>query len=182
MSLTFRLTEDDSVPALIALGATLVFNRGGERREIAIEDHYLAYRRTTLRSGEFLERVRIPLPRPDQTFVTYKVSKRFDQDISAVCAAFRLTRGPDGTVTDFRAGYGGMAAIPFRARGVEAAVVGRPWGLDAVTAAMAAAQAEMSPIDDMRASAAYRRTVARNLLLRFHHETRGHVARVASHG
>jgi xanthine dehydrogenase small subunit len=172
----------DGMPALIALGATLVFNRGGERREIAIEDHYLAYRRTTLRSGEFLERVRIPLPRPDQTFVTYKVSKRFDQDISAVCAAFRLTRGPDGTVTDFRAGYGGMAAIPFRARGVEAAVVGRPWGLDAVTAAMAAAQAEMSPIDDMRASAAYRRTVARNLLLRFHHETRGHVARVASHG
>jgi xanthine dehydrogenase small subunit len=166
----------DGMPALIALGATVVLNRGGVRREMPIEDYFIAYRKTALQPSEFLEKIVVPLPRSGQRFAAYKVSKRPDQDISAVCACFRLTLDDAGVATDFRCGYGGMAAIPARGREVEAAVVGRPWTIETAVAAMAAGDRAFSPIDDMRASAAYRRTVARNLLMRFYEETRNGVA------
>ncbi|MGQ9371649.1 xanthine dehydrogenase small subunit [Azospirillum sp. A39] len=163
----------DSMPALLALGTELVLNRDGERRTVPLDAFYLGYRRSALRPGEFVERVRIPRLRPDQRFAVWKVSKRRDQDISAVCGAFCLTLDADGTATAFRAGYGGMAATPARAAAAEAAVVGQPWTAGTVDRAMAALAQDFSPIGDARASAAYRAAVARNLLQRFHRFTVG---------
>ncbi len=155
----------DMPPALIALDATLVLRGGAGARRLPAEAFFLGYRRTALAPGEFLERIEIPLPAPGAMFATYKVSKRFEQDISAVCGAYRLTLA-EGRVRDIRIAYGGMAAIPKRATATEQSLLGRPWDRASVAAAMAALDAELSPIDDMRASAAYRRLVARNLLLR----------------
>ncbi len=157
----------DTPPALIALDATLLLTGAAGSRRIAAEAFFLGYRRTALAPGEVLERIDIPLPRPGERFATYKVSKRFEQDISAVCAAFRLTLAGD-QVADIRIAYGGMAATPKRAVAAEQMLVGRPWQRAAIAAAMAALEGEMAPISDMRASAAYRLLVARNLLLRFH--------------
>jgi xanthine dehydrogenase small subunit len=114
----------------------------------------------------------MPIPAPATTFAAYKVSKRFDQDISAVCGAFALTRDGDH-VSDIRLGYGGMAAIPKRAAAAEAALRGKPWTLDNVRRAMDAMDEDFQPLSDCRGSAAYRALSARNLLLRFYYESTG---------
>jgi xanthine dehydrogenase small subunit len=162
----------DSMPPLIALGARLVLRRGDARRELALEDLYLAYQKTALQPGEFVERVRIPLPRPGLRFAAYKVSKRFDQDISAVCAAFALELEHD-TIAAARVAFGGMAATPKRALACEAALAGQPWNAETRDRAAAALANDYTPLTDMRASAAYRLTVARNLVRKFHLETSG---------
>lgn len=176
----------DSMPPLIALGTTIVLNRGGVRREVVLEDFYLGYRQKDLKPGEFVERIRIPLGPADRLVGVYKVSKRPDQDISAVCAGFAM-RLVDGKATGFRAGYGGMAAVPARARACEAAIEGRPWTVDTVTAGMAALASDFTPLTDMRASADYRAMVARNLLMKFYLESTGQdyglaAAKGESHG
>ncbi len=155
----------DMPPALIAVGATLVLRRGTGRRNVPIEDFFTGYRRTVLAAGEFIERIDIPVAAPGQSFHCYKTAKRFDQDISAVCAAFRTTI-LDGTVRDIRMGFGGVAATPARARNAEAALLGKPWTEATVRSAMAALEADFTPISDMRASAGYRRTIAANLLFK----------------
>ncbi len=160
----------DMLPSLIALDAALVLRGIAGERTIAAADFFRGYRQTALADGEFLARIEIPLPAAGEIFATYKVSKRMDQDISAVCGAFRL-RLQGGRVDDIRIAYGGMAAVPKRALAAEQALDGRLWNMAGVTAAMAALDGELSPIGDMRASAAYRRLVARNLLLRFLLET-----------
>ncbi len=161
----------DSMPALIALGATVVLRRAERVREMPLEDLYLDYQVSALEPGELLERVRVPLPAagpPErELFATWKVSKRFDQDISAVCGAWRVRLDGDA-VESARVAYGGMAATPRRALACERALEGARWSEGTVHAAMDALDADFSPIDDMRASAGYRRTVARNLLLRFY--------------
>jgi len=162
----------DSMPCLIALGAALVLRRGGATRELPLEDFYLDYRKTALAEGEFVERVRLPLPVPGRQFRAYKISKRFDQDISAVLAAFCIES--DGKrISSARIAFGGMAAVPKRATACERALTGKEWTLAAVEAGRAALAAEFSPITDMRASADYRRLVAGNLLQRFFLETTG---------
>ena len=123
-----------------------------------------------LQPSEFIERIDLPLPRPDAVLRCYKVAKRFDQDISAVCGAFRL-RLRDGMVRDIRIGFGGMAATPARAHAVEQALTGRPWTEATVRMAQAVMDNAFSPLSDLRASAGYRRTVARNLLLKCFLET-----------
>jgi xanthine dehydrogenase small subunit len=162
----------DTPPALLALDATVVLRRGAERRELPLDAFFVGYRETALRPGELLERIRIPKGAPGRLFRAYKVSKRFDQDISAVCGAFSLALD-GGRVRDVRLAYGGMAAIPTRARAAEAALVGRPWTEATVEAAVAALDAELVPLTDMRASAAYRGLVAGNLLRKLHLETTG---------
>jgi xanthine dehydrogenase small subunit len=162
----------DLAPALIALGATLVVRRSGGVRVVAVEDFFLEYGRQDLRDGELLEAVRVPKPAADQIFACYKISKRFEQDISAVMAAFRIT-GDRHRVTESRLAFGGMAGTPARARGAEAALTGRPFDEAAVAAAMAALDEDFAPITDMRASADYRRAIARNLILKFYLETVG---------
>ena len=160
----------DATPVLIALDATLLLRRDGGQRALKLEDFFLGYRRTALEPGEFIERIDVPLPQPDWEFRCYKVAKRFDQDISAVCAAFRLQIA-DGRVRDIRIGLGGMAATPARARNTEQTLIGQRWTETALRTAMHTLDAEFAPISDMRASAAYRGMVARNLLYKFFLET-----------
>jgi xanthine dehydrogenase small subunit len=160
----------DSMPALIALGAELVLREGTARRTMPLEEFYLDYRKTALGAGEFVELIRVPLPRPGQQFRCYKISKRFDQDISAVLGAF-CVRLDAGKVGEVRVAYGGMAAIPKRAIECERALRGRPWTEATIARGREALAQELAPISDMRASAAYRLLVAQNLLTKFHAET-----------
>src|SRR6185503_6905106 len=138
----------DMPPALIALGAMLTLRRGSERRTIALEDFFIDYGRQDLAPGEFVESVRIPRPSPDMLVRIVKLSKRFDSDISGVCGAFAL-RIEDGVVREARIAFGGMAAIPARAPGCEAALTGKPWNEETVEAAARALAEDYNPIDDL---------------------------------
>jgi xanthine dehydrogenase small subunit len=143
------------------------------RREIALEAFFLDYGRQDLRPGEFVEAVRLPLPTAGDRFHCYKLTKRFDQDISSVCGAFYLHVDDGGTVDAVRFAYGGMAGIPKRAPAAEAAVLGRRWDEAAVRGAMTALDGDFTPISDHRASSAYRTLSARNLLYKFYLESTG---------
>ena len=160
----------DMPPALIAAGATLVLNRGGERHQMPLEAFFLDYGRQDRRLGEFVEAVIVPTPRPGLVFKVFKLSKRFDQDISGVCGAFAMT-SDGGVVTSARIAFGGMAGTPRRASGCEAALVGQPWSEATIEAAMAALDADYTPMSDMRASATYRSLAARNMLRKVFLET-----------
>ena len=160
----------DGPPALIALGATLHLRRGDARREIPLEEFFLDYRKQDRLPGEFVEAVTIPASAP--ALRCYKVSKRFDQDISAVCGCFNVTV-QDGRVTAARIAFGGMAGIPKRAAAVEAALVGQDWSLAAITRAATAFSRDFQPLNDMRASADYRLILAQNLLIRYFHDLAG---------
>jgi xanthine dehydrogenase small subunit len=162
----------DLPPALIALGATLHLRRGTERRALPLEDFFLDYGRQDRRPGEFVERVVVPRPARGTEFRAWKISKRFDQDISGVCGCFAI-RVESGRVAAARIAYGGMAAVPRRARGAESALMGRPWTRATVDAAMAALARDLTPISDWRASRDYRMQVAKNLLLKCWLETEG---------
>ena len=164
----------DSMPILLALGATLRLRRGEARRELALEDFYRGYQKTALEPGEFLETIRVPRPVKGAQLRAYKLSKRFDQDISALFACFHLQcdgEGTDARITSIRIGCGGMAAIPKRALHCERALAGRRWDDGAVAAGQAALDDDFTPLSDLRASAAYRRAALKNLLRRFHIET-----------
>ncbi|SDY36977.1 xanthine dehydrogenase small subunit [Citreimonas salinaria] len=165
----------DNPPALIALGASLHLRHGDTRRDLPIEDFFLDYGKQDRAPGEFVEAVTIPA-QPDRLRV-YKLSKRFDQDISAVCGAFRITLEND-VVTDARIAFGGMAGIPKRAAHVEAAITGRPWDEATLAAADEAWAHDFQPMSDMRASAAYRLATARNMLRRAWLEDQGVAANV----
>ncbi|MGH6898972.1 MAG: xanthine dehydrogenase small subunit [Geminicoccaceae bacterium] len=160
----------DSMPALIALGAELVLHRGSARRMLPLEDFYLDYRKTALAVGEFVEGIRVPLPQAGQQFRCYKISKRFDQDISALLGAFHVELD-QGRVAQIRIAYGGMAAIPKRARACEQALLGQPWTEATVARGREALAHEFAPLSDMRAGAAYRLLAAQNLLTKFLMET-----------
>jgi xanthine dehydrogenase small subunit len=162
----------DGPPPLIALGASLVLLGPDGQREVPLETFFRDYRETDRRPGEIVARVRVPLPGAGSEFAVYKVSKRLDQDISAVCAAFAV-RLQNGLVAKARLAFGGMAAIPKRARQAESAIIGRPWTAPTIEAAVTALARDFTPLDDMRASARYRTLTARNLLRRFHLETTG---------
>jgi xanthine dehydrogenase small subunit len=162
----------DSMPGLIALGATLVLRKGGRRRELPIDEFFIDYRKTALQTGEYLSAVRLPKPRAGRHFHTYKVSKRFDQDISAVCGAYCVTI-ERGRVAEARVAYGGMAATPKRAVACEGVLEGGEWSEAAVERAMLALERDYAPMSDMRASAGYRMAVAKNLLRRMYLETAG---------
>ncbi len=162
----------DSMPALISLGASVVLRCGDSTRELPLDSFYHGYQRNDLKQGEFVEATRIPLAQTGQRFRCYKISKRFDQDISAVCAAFSL-RLKQGKVEAIRICYGGMAAIPQRAELCEQALLGKPWEPGVIEKARLALAKDFTPLTDMRASAAYRARVAANLLMRFYHEVNG---------
>ena len=165
----------DSPPPLIVLGANLIMRAGDNRREIALEDFFLDYGRQDLRAGEFVEAIRVPKPAPGRILKAYKISKRFDQDISALLGAFCLDVA-DGTVREARIAFGGMAATPRRAPACEAALIGSPWNEQTVERAAAALAQDFSPISDLRASAHYRMQVAQNLLRKAYWETASQVA------
>jgi len=156
---------------LMALDARLVLRRGDQTRRMPLEEFYTGYMTNHLTPGEFLEAVEVPLENEAQLRV-YKISKRFDCDISAVCAALAIELDESGAVRTARFAFGGMAATVKRAAGAEAALVGREWSEAAVASAQAALALDYTPLTDMRASAAYRLQVAQNLLRRFWLETR----------
>jgi xanthine dehydrogenase small subunit len=160
----------DAPPALIALGATLHLRMGDTRREMALEDFFLDYGKQDRLPGEFVEAVSFSNHAP--ALRCYKLSKRFDQDISAVCGGFNISV-ESGTVTSARIAFGGMAGTPKRSAGAEAALLGKPWTLDTVTAARDALQSDFAPLSDMRASAQYRSLTAGNMLIRYFHDLAG---------
>ena len=161
----------DSMPWLIALGAQIVLRGAAGERVLALEDFYLDYMKKDLQPTEFVQAVRVPLPRDGVQFRTYKLAKRFDQDISAVCAAFAF-RLLDGVVAEPRIAFGGMAATPKRAARTEALLSGRVWDEAAMREAMAMLAVDYAPLTDMRASSEYRLKAAQNLLRRYWLETR----------
>ena len=154
----------DNPPALIALGATLHLRKGDMSRSLPIEDFFIEYGKQDRAPGELVTGV--TLPRTSARLQVYKLSKRFDQDISAVCGAFNI-EVIDGTVQSARIAFGGMAGIPKRASAVETALTGKTWSEDTVKDAMAQMAEDFVPLSDMRASADYRLRAAENMLLRY---------------
>jgi xanthine dehydrogenase small subunit len=161
----------DSMPWLIALGSSVVLRSAAGERLMALEDFYLDYQKKDLRPGEFVQSIGVPLPRANRILRTYKLAKRFDQDISAVCAAFSF-KFDGATIVSARIAYGGMAAIPKRAARTEALLAGREWSEAALMEAMAMLPNDYAPLSDMRASSNYRMQTAQNLLRRYWFETR----------
>jgi xanthine dehydrogenase small subunit len=173
----------DSAPVLIALGASVVLRRAGEagdgeplRRELALQALYRDYRVQDRAPGEWIERVRVPRRRPGQHVLAHKLSKRNEQDISAVSMGLSLSV-VDGRLADLRLAFGGMAGIVRRAGAAEAALAGQPAGIEPFARAGAVLGADFQPLDDMRASSAYRLAGAAGLLRRAGHQLFGDGAR-----
>jgi xanthine dehydrogenase small subunit len=166
----------DSPPPLIALGATVTQRSKDDRRTLPLEDFFIAYGKQDRKPGEFVESIFVPaLPAGDR-FAAYKVSKRRDEDISALLGAFRISLDTENRVTAARIAFGGMAATPKRASAVEAALVGQPWSEETIHAAQPAFETDYQPLTDWRATSAYRMLAAKNLLLRFFLESTGEAA------
>ncbi len=162
----------DSAPILMALDATLVLRTGDAVRRVALADFYTGYMRNVLAPGEFVQAIEVPFAQARSDVRAYKVSKRFDCDISAVCAGLAIERDDADVVVAARLAFGGMAATVARAHRAEAALVGARWDEQALVAAQQALARDFTPLTDLRASAAYRTDVAKNLLRRFWLETR----------
>nr|WP_059391486.1 xanthine dehydrogenase small subunit [Pseudomonas toyotomiensis] len=156
----------DAPPLLIALGAQIALRQGNTRRILPLQDYFLDYKVTARQEAEFIEKIIVPRKQANQAFRAYKVSKRLDDDISAVCAAFNLTI-VDGVVRDARIAFGGMAAIPKRASACEAALVGSAWYPGVIERACNALGEDFTPLSDFRASKEYRLLTAQNLLRKF---------------
>lgn len=156
----------DGAPSLLALNASLILSGPEGDREVQLDDYFISYRKSALKVGEVIKTIKIPLPSVDLQFRVYKISKRYDQDISTVCGAFALTV-QDGNITNARIAFGGMAATPVRVQKAEQALIGKALKDGAIAAAQNAIKSELNPMDDMRGSSAYRTAVAVNLLDRF---------------
>ncbi|MBK9573751.1 MAG: xanthine dehydrogenase small subunit [Rhodoferax sp.] len=165
----------DSMPLLIALGANVVLMSQHGHREMALEQLYTGYRQNVMAPDEVLAWIKVPRPVAGEFSRVYKISKRFEDDISAVCLGLNL-HIKDGKVRQASIGVGGVAATPVRALRTQAALRGQPWSQATVRRAMATLRSEFAPISDMRASAAYRIEVLGNLLQRFWLESQGAVA------
>ncbi len=157
----------DMPPALIVLGATMTLHKNGIERTILVEDYFVDYKKTVLKSSEFIKSVQIPKPVSGQTLKLYKISKRIDDDISAVLAAFFIEENAEQQVqkiTNIRMAFGGMAAIPKRALATEAVLQGNRLTKELIAQAKAALATDFQPLSDVRASSKYRMTVAQNLI------------------
>lgn len=156
----------DCPPALIVLDATLVLRCGSDQRRIPLEDFFIDYGVQDRKPGEFVEAIEVPLQDTSNRFRCYKLSKRFDQDISAVCGCFDI-QVENNMVTNARIAYGGMAATPKRASTVEATLVGQAWSMETCEAALPMFREDFNPLTDMRASSDYRMRSAQNLLIKY---------------
>lgn len=165
----------DSAPVLMALDAQLVVRKGARIRRVPLAEFYLGYMKNQLQAGEFVQAMAVPLAAMQRQVRAYKISKRFDCDISALCAGLAIELDGD-KVKQVRLAFGGMASTVKRAAAAEAALTGQAWTQESVQLAQAALAQDFKPLSDMRASAAYRMQVAQNLLLRFWLETRPHDA------
>ncbi|MGJ7580817.1 xanthine dehydrogenase small subunit [Variovorax sp. RHLX14] len=161
----------DGPPVLMALDAQIELRKGARVRRMPLDDFYTGYMANRLEEGEFVQGLAVPLTAFGRQVRAYKISKRFDSDISALCGGFSIALD-SGTVTEVRLAFGGTAATVQRAARAEAALVGQPWTQASVNAARLALADDFKPLSDMRASAAYRLQVAQNLLQRLWLETR----------
>ncbi|MEM1039762.1 MAG: xanthine dehydrogenase small subunit [Pseudomonadota bacterium] len=162
----------DGAPALLALDATLGLAGPDGKRSMRLHDYFLDYRKTALLPDEVIVSVTVPKVKSSDLFRVYKVSKRYDQDISTVCGAFHLAMDQD-TITEAHIAFGGMAAVPVRLPEAERALIGKALDAKAVAAARSAIAGTLTPMSDMRGSAAYRAKVAGNLLQRLAAERAG---------
>ncbi|BEP60609.1 xanthine dehydrogenase small subunit [Variovorax sp. V213] len=163
----------DSPPVLMSLDAEIELRRGNTVRRMPLPDFYIDYMKNQLQPGEFVQGLAVPLAAMQRQVRAYKISKRFDCDISALCAGFAIELEPGSdTVKAVRLAFGGMAAIVKRAANAEAALVGKAWTQASVNAARQALAQDFQPLSDMRASAGYRLQVAQNLIQRLWLETR----------
>ena len=162
----------DSMPLLIALGANVVLMSTRGHRELPLEQLYTGYRQNVMAPDELLAWIKVPKAVPKEFSRVYKVSKRFDDDISALCLAVALHL-EGGQIVQASIGVGGVAATPVRAGQTEALLTGKPWTESTVQQAMRVLRLEFSPISDLRASSAYRVEVLGNLLQRFWLESQG---------
>lgn len=162
----------DSMPLLIALGASVVLSSIQGERTLPLEALYTGYRTNVMTPTEVITRISVPRPQAHEFSRIYKISKRFEDDISAVCMAMCLHL-QDGIVQQASIGVGGVAATPVRAVQTEATLAGQSWNLSTLTGAIETLRQEFTPISDMRASASYRTQVLGNLLKRFWLETQG---------
>jgi xanthine dehydrogenase small subunit len=161
----------DAPPPLIALGASVTLRCGEDNRTVLLENFFLEYGTQDRAPSEFVTHITVPKANLD-TLKVYKLSKRFDQDISAVCGAFNITV-TDEKVTAACIAFGGMAGTPKRAKTVEVALIGQPWTQDTIDAALPAFEDDYQPMTDMRASAQYRQTAAQNMLKRVFAQSQG---------
>ncbi len=164
----------DAPPVLMSLGAQVELRKGARLRTMPLRDFYVDYMVNRMEPGEFVQALTVPAPRPPQPgwqVRAYKLSKRFDCDISALSAGLAIALDGD-TVKAARLCFGGMAATVRHAERAEAAIVGKAWTQATVQTAMEAMVEDFKPLTDMRASAEYRLQAARNLLQRFWLETR----------
>ncbi|MGI9350729.1 MAG: xanthine dehydrogenase small subunit, partial [Rhizobiaceae bacterium] len=143
---------------------------GEEHRTLPVEEFFIDYGKQDRRDGDFVESLHIPFLADQDRFAAYKISKRMDEDISAVAIAFRM-RERSGVVEDIKIACGGLAATPKRAKNVERLIVGKTWTEEIVTKAVSGFDEDFTPLSDWRASAGYRSLVAKNLLRRFFLET-----------
>ncbi|MBT3784243.1 xanthine dehydrogenase small subunit, partial [bacterium] len=156
----------DSPPALLALDAEVNLCSANGSRTVPLSEFFVGYRQTNMKADEILESIRVPLLKADEIFKTYKISKRFDQDISTLCAGIRVSL-EGGRVSSVRVAFGGMAATPARASLCEKALEGKPWNEEQVCAAAEFLDQDFQPMTDFRGSARYRSLVAKNLLRKF---------------
>lgn len=171
----------DTPPPLIALGASVTLRKGATSRTIALEEFFIDYGKQDRQPGEFVASLTIPNLPVGEKFAVYKISKRRDEDISAVCGAFRVALDGSGTVASVRIAFGGMAATPKRARAVEAALAGQVWNEGTIETAMAVFEDDYTPLTDWRASSDYRMLSSKNLLKRFYFETMGEAVQITRH-
>ena len=160
----------DSMPALIALEAKVTLRKGKERRELTLEDFFISYGKQDRKPGEFVESLSFAVDEKPERLRCYKISKRFDQDISAVCGCFYI-RTEEQVIKDVRLGFGGMAGIPQRAKNAEQALLGRTWDWETIETSARALAKDFTLLTDARGSAKYRMQVAQNLLRKYFHES-----------
>ena len=156
----------DSMPCLMALGSTLVLRRGDKTRTVALDQFYTGQKKNVLQAGEFIEAIELPKPTAGQVFRAHKVSKRFEQDISATCAAIRYTL-EQGRMKNVRLAYNGLAPSPCRAPQLEKVLEGKAPADVQAADLDAAIAASFTARDGLRATWTYRSLVARNLVLDF---------------
>ncbi len=170
----------DGPPSLIALGSTITMaSAAGGTVSMPLEEFFLDYRKTAMPENGVIVSITVPRIQTDEIFRTYKISKRYDQDISTVCGAYWLKMDGD-KIADLRIAYGGMAAIPKRAAKVEAALLGNSLDEEPVRIAAKAMASDFQPLTDWRGTAQYRSKIAAGLLTRLMHDVRGESVEVMS--
>ncbi|MEP2946779.1 MAG: xanthine dehydrogenase small subunit [Lentilitoribacter sp.] len=159
----------DTPPALIALGASVTLSTESDQRTLPLKNFYIEYGKQDRSEGDFVEKIHIPFPAPNDMFAVYKISKRRDEDISALCCAIKMNV-ENGVMKNVAIAFGGMAGTPMHASETEKLLEGKAWSLETIRKAKAGIDLDFSPLTDWRASKEYRSLAAKNILERFYIE------------